>query len=1645
MPRGKTKSPVRRSKTKGTSSRRMPNPVLFNKLNTKDQEFILNQLKPSRCKPDLNCKVANVFCKEDLQKITKRILRIDPSNLNRRQMCDLLFEYRKLNLEIINEHRKRKELQSKSIQKGRELAILEKGTSEKLKESRKKLRELNKNIGLLNKEKTKLKGQLTRETSKNKKLQSGESTKVKTLQNKIAKLEKAIDNLSNKRSKEIFKPTVIEEMAKEKQVQLKQAYNKIEEKQHEMSDILDIARMTKKQAKEPYNKLKKLDGILKKEQMSLQEIQRKKEMTENKLEELKKELESKEIQERMLTYKKNQAPNYSDKLKKQIARNQDILAMLNSDERSNKSLVQEIQKLKKQLRMRQSQLDESEVKLKHIQKQLKKNKEMSKEYTQELEEDLEEERVKITDKKAAILNLKSELRILTSDNKKKEEEIEKLSRKNRDLHRQMTNYPKFKQAASELDNVRREKKQLEQQVKKLERDMTDVKADTQAKLRSYNRIEAERNNLAAEINTVRAELGQLNTELDQAKQDKKDAEQERDTVSLELEQLKNSSSATSNELADAKSKLRAAEQNVQDTETKIKDLNKKFGKDIINLAATYNDDEADIIRKKDKKEYEALDKAIEFYKTKTTQARRDYIDYLYLGALAGKESEVFKANSARYHKARANASYGIKSVRGVSDPEDELEKLRAKLANDLNINDSSPTASQIAQAIEDEEKKLQISQEQKELLDAAKAKKINTKQELEDKLDRIQDLETQISAGVLTKEQQEDLDRLKEIKREVKQQFGVDLDDPNVPVKDLEEKGEEFKNLSSLYKELQNSTFSIVFGKTPKELDAKQRADVITELEKKIKDAEQTGEAALRSARQELADLRRDIAGVNIDEIKKVNSGLAEVLEAAGNLTNISPGSITKENIEDIQQRLATLEGGPKKADLDAAIERANDLKQKVADLEKEKDEAEEAARLAAKEKEAAEKQAAKEIAAAEAAAKAAEAAAKAATAAAKPPPPPQKPGPPLSRTGCQNEIDEFEKRISMLRELEDALEKKINFITKRLKEDSIRSQEAKDTAQQMTVDKTFETMLNKLKELPGEIKNAETLLDATKLDQNGQNCDQIKNMTFKDIIGVSGVFDREQQNKILDLFENVAGIGRIYVRLGGNKLPNTGKDQIVEPKELTRFNTPGMMLLMDQSKCGSSTSGQGKIKFGPYTQVFDNDGLTSNRLDPGKDIESTTNKSVYRDSIQTKILNMLKVGYNTVTMVYGQSGSGKTYTLAGGYSKKGGEKGLVHHAIEDVINSGKVSNIDMAFIQMYFPASSAGGTRGGDGAFFVTPTQEEVDNFVNSHPNLSEGNFKNHEGQSENALFLENNQTLDFKTLFTQDLQLKSLVGKGELKFDMEKTQGNRDIFEQFWSQGDSLQNLNEKFNQRFMEVMRARPTRATAINPESSRSHLFIIFKIKLSDNTEILMTFIDLGGNEETAPSGSKKAKDVEGDMINSSLDSITFFMRRYASGHTYESFLTKRPERKNRVPGAGGETKEYELLEIDSLGPKVKRNGKIPIDGLQAIIRSKQSDTSYPPYTLKAKDPVLKRNIFKMLNSIIDIQIEEPKTKISLFLHVHSRLKNRGGDYRKINNKICETTGIRAPPASGFVVAPGTLELGDIIFENDNKAKGGFRKK
>ena len=189
------------------------------------------------------------------------------------------------------------------------------------------------------------------------------------------------------------------------------------------------------------------------------------------------------------------------------------------------------------------------------------------------------------------------------------------------------------------------------------------------------------------------------------------------------------------------------------------------------------------------------------------------------------------------------------------------------------------------------------------------------------------------------------------------------------------------------------------------------------------------------------------------------------------------------------------------------------------------------------------------------------------------------------------------------------------------------------------------------------------------------------------------------------------------------------------------------------------------------------------------------------------------KIFYNTgsrVIVAFGLSGSGKTYTLMGTPENPG--------LIPKFINENTNKTITCQSVQLY--------------------EGEMYDTLFNYKPHTS---------------VLENDQ--DKFTYFNEGktgINTKMNDDNYVDDFDLDKMNLTTNTFQDY-----------SEFERIYDIIKKNRPTRSTENNPDSSRSHLFIFFKV---DNK--LVTFVDLGGYEQPKP-GSTIQKEVEGNFINGEL--------------------------------------------------------------------------------------------------------------------------------------------------------------------------------
>lgn len=200
-----------------------------------------------------------------------------------------------------------------------------------------------------------------------------------------------------------------------------------------------------------------------------------------------------------------------------------------------------------------------------------------------------------------------------------------------------------------------------------------------------------------------------------------------------------------------------------------------------------------------------------------------------------------------------------------------------------------------------------------------------------------------------------------------------------------------------------------------------------------------------------------------------------------------------------------------------------------------------------------------------------------------------------------------------------------------------------------------------------------------------------------------------------------------------------------------------------------------------------------------------STNVSIYGSSAQPdvpqlhSVIDQLKAGYSVSIFAYGFSGSGKTLSLYGG-GNADNKDGIVHLAISDLLRNKAQIAVHSVFEQYMHVNNSV-----------FNPTQKPIQ---------IPGKIIMLLGQTPKdipAVYVEDD-TQDFKQKYPVELS------------DVTSTQQLRNF-------SDALE-AYRKTKGRIKKTMN---------NDQSSRSHLFIIFKVKMSAGVNGYLTVCDMAGRE------------------------------------------------------------------------------------------------------------------------------------------------------------------------------------------------------
>ena len=1232
-------------------------------------------------------------------------------------------------------------------------------------------------------------------------------------------------------------------------------------------------------------------------------------------------------------------------------------------------------RLKRQLNDKQMLLEETRARIK------------------EIEEDI------LAGENASIEKMKKELASFRSANTKLQKQVDKL---------------KIKEA--ELKRAKSDNKVLSQRLKAfMKGNVSNSGSGDTVTIKSLEQMNKdlarEKSQIEKTLRDLEGEYATLSLENDQNKDTIKD-------LKAEVKQLKKDCSASGADVSKIRAQLSTAQDELSIEKDKLALIESKVKGGILSkIVKSTLDDSLEIVEaeeyQKTIKKIQKLEEVIEKSKAGLSEARILYINLLrYQVENELSDDEVFRTkpimsqSEAEAAKKRLKDLLGLKPSDGLNEIEEAMEK---------------------EQEIVEEE----VRKKESELMNL----RSSVSQDTQAASDRISDLESKLRAA--DTEIQSKVTEIGNIRKEL----GIpDSADPATYLADktLVDKAE--LNLLTQLETYVSSELNL--DKNSSQSDFQQMKDLVIR-------GRALGSRDIDNIELELSTLQGQVAGLDLaaarayaSEVKKLESGESELvpsaelrkleearnkvvgLEAQVNDLDIKAAT-AKNAAKDLNDEIGQLKNdiraiNAQKAQAEADLKSANSEKLKIkAELAAEKSaKANEIvkATTANREmigmrgsKEAAERQAReaeREAARAEAEVKRLEARVKALESAPPPVPTPVPvPAPrPPSPTGCSQELQQLKEEYNELKLLDIDINKKLKLIidtiydrnSSKLKEDkdiNIRNLQTKDQTK-ANLDEFLE-MENKLQTVQNVLNSiTEQKLNSFISSGRRNNCTEIQNK-LGEISTISNAINKDNINLVLDAFEDIAGIGRVYVRLLGDKIPST--------KGTKKFaSVINQKFIKLESKEGFSNP-KGTGYFGPFTAVFDNEGDTTNR-ESGK-TRPVNNETIYEDSIKSKIENMVKVGYNTITMTYGQSGTGKTFTLFG--DPKNNIPGIIHYSLRTVTQNNNVKKICPSFFQLY----SNGNT--DSASFYYNPTQDQVNTYYETKKSLGKPVRMI---DSIRALKLENDNRTKFDGIFNNVVDKRDDVFK--FKLDYEDAFYDKDK-----NSNITQDQLFNKINNLINKTLRARPTRSTVANTESSRSHLFMVFRIELDDGNSHLLSFIDLGGNEDT--SGEPLATKIEGDVINESLVSISDFLKRYSNGLTEREFITKKPDG-GSVSGVGAWNKNRPQGGINNTFMEGKK-------------------LNYAPQGHKASS--LNFEVMRMMNTLVDLGSDSSRSKVSLFLTIYSRFKKALGtdnptSVQKLNETIRNTTGIRKSMIQDRALAesiekriPGTLQLGDIIFKNN----------
>lgn len=327
-------------------------------------------------------------------------------------------------------------------------------------------------------------------------------------------------------------------------------------------------------------------------------------------------------------------------------------------------------------------------------------------------------------------------------------------------------------------------------------------------------------------------------------------------------------------------------------------------------------------------------------------------------------------------------------------------------------------------------------------------------------------------------------------------------------------------------------------------------------------------------------------------------------------------------------------------------------------------------------------------------------------------------------------------------------------------------------------------------------------------------NCSEIIEF-FKEVLSIYSEMEK-LENRLVNLFEDLAGSVRVYVRIKplGNKIDQR---KIVEKI--------GNNVLYNGAICTSNISIKtfGKF-FGVIPDTFKTQDVYTGCAGTITSLENLEIKSHQKENEKLtkccimddssgfcRVVDQLKTGYHVILFGYGFSGAGKTMTLLG--DETGLQPGLAQLAIA---NSGAKNVNVRSIFEMTFKNIDFRNRNFNSGQFVQLFTRgEKVLQDFPKEMTSSETTSFNDFLQKNNFDFIDKNGKME------NPLKSRGITASG--LFQLKKL--------------IDLYRIDKK------------RIKATVNNPESSRSHLFIVLEFEFSNNEKGYLTITDMGGRESS----------------------------------------------------------------------------------------------------------------------------------------------------------------------------------------------------